>query len=54
MLELSAVNAAIIIMLHEVNALELNGKIKVLSRETNYKKNHMEILQQKVHHLILK
>lgn len=34
MLELSDVNAAIIIMLHEINTLELNGKIKVLIRET--------------------
>ena len=27
---------------------------KVLSRETNYEENHIEILQQKLYHLISK
>lgn len=49
MLELSDVNATII--LQEINTLELNGKS---SQQRNYEENHIEILQQKVYHLILK
>lgn len=53
MLELSDVNTTVIIILQEINTLELNGKSSQ-QRNRNYEENHIEILQQKVYHLILK
>lgn len=53
MLELSDVNTTVIIILQEINTLELNGKSSQ-QRNRNYEENRIEILQQKVCHLILK
>ena len=53
MLELSDVNTTVIIILQEINTLELNGKSSQ-QRNRNYEENHIEIIQQKVYHLILK